>query len=263
MKKFILLFTLIFILSACSLPKENSGGNIDQNKITDFTSCVAAGNPVMESYPRQCRGDGRTFTEVLKGAGESCVQNADCQLPMEFAIQSNCPYETLCYEGKCAVGCPLWESQTNEWQVNCQSDKDCDCRGWDRENKYTCVCVSGKCISIVAGIGFDATNAKPPVETSKPVACTQEAKLCPDGSYVSRTGPNCEFGVCPTTTNGDQAESCRDNNGNWLAQYNECENDNRDWCVKAGGVFKKCESACRHDPQAQICTMNCVPVCRF
>jgi hypothetical protein len=29
-------------------------------------------------------------------------------------------------------------------------------------------------------------------------ACTQEAKLCPDGSYVGRTGPNCEFAPCPT-----------------------------------------------------------------
>ena len=29
------------------------------------------------------------------------------------------------------------------------------------------------------------------------VFCTQEAKLCPDGSYVSRTGPNCEFATCP------------------------------------------------------------------
>jgi hypothetical protein len=28
-------------------------------------------------------------------------------------------------------------------------------------------------------------------------ACTQEAKLCPDGSYVGRTGPNCEFAPCP------------------------------------------------------------------
>ncbi|MCR4260778.1 MAG: hypothetical protein NUV96_00320, partial [Candidatus Colwellbacteria bacterium] len=29
------------------------------------------------------------------------------------------------------------------------------------------------------------------------IACTQEAKLCPDGSYVGRTGPNCEFTTCP------------------------------------------------------------------
>jgi hypothetical protein len=33
---------------------------------------------------------------------------------------------------------------------------------------------------------------------NKPKACTQEAKLCPDGTYVSRTGPNCEFAECPT-----------------------------------------------------------------
>jgi len=30
-----------------------------------------------------------------------------------------------------------------------------------------------------------------------PVFCTMEAKLCPDGSYVGRTGPKCEFAVCP------------------------------------------------------------------
>ncbi len=29
------------------------------------------------------------------------------------------------------------------------------------------------------------------------VVCTQEAKLCPDGSYVGRTGPHCEFAPCP------------------------------------------------------------------
>src|SRR3990167_4591874 len=28
--------------------------------------------------------------------------------------------------------------------------------------------------------------------------CTQKANLCPDGSYVGRTGPNCEFADCPS-----------------------------------------------------------------
>lgn len=36
-----------------------------QNSITDFESCVAAGNPVMESYPRQCRANGQTFVEDI------------------------------------------------------------------------------------------------------------------------------------------------------------------------------------------------------
>jgi len=35
---------------------------------------------------------------------------------------------------------------------------------------------------------------------NKPIACTQEAKICPDGSSVGRIPPNCEFAECPTTT---------------------------------------------------------------
>ena len=32
------------------------------------------------------------------------------------------------------------------------------------------------------------------------VDCTADAKQCPDGSYVGRSGPNCEFKTCPTET---------------------------------------------------------------
>lgn len=35
------------------------------------------------------------------------------------------------------------------------------------------------------------------VDEEAPVACTEEAKICPDGSAVGRTGPNCEFAPCP------------------------------------------------------------------
>jgi tryptophan-rich sensory protein len=38
-------------------------------------------------------------------------------------------------------------------------------------------------------------NSQP--TTFEPTACTMEAKLCPDGSYVGRTGPQCEFAACP------------------------------------------------------------------
>jgi hypothetical protein len=37
------------------------------------------------------------------------------------------------------------------------------------------------------------------LKKKNPVACTMEALQCPDGSYVSRTGPNCEFTPCPST----------------------------------------------------------------
>jgi len=54
----------------------------------------------------------------------------------------------------------------------------------------------------VAHSGACQTNSdtNPPTSTDNPpVACTMDAMMCPDGSYVGRTGPNCSF-VCPTTS---------------------------------------------------------------
>ena len=34
--------------------------------VTDFETCISAGNPAMESYPRQCRHDGKTYTEQIE-----------------------------------------------------------------------------------------------------------------------------------------------------------------------------------------------------
>jgi endonuclease YncB( thermonuclease family) len=42
------------------------------------------------------------------------------------------------------------------------------------------------------------------------VVCTMDAKQCPDGSFVSRTGPNCEFAPCPgesPNTNASNSDS--------------------------------------------------------
>lgn len=35
---------------------------------------------------------------------------------------------------------------------------------------------------------------------SQQKACTLEAKICPDGSSVGRSGPNCEFSSCPAVS---------------------------------------------------------------
>lgn len=56
-------------------------------------------------------------------------------------------------------------------------------------------------VLIVAALGgayyFGKISNKP--VKSEPQACTEEAKKCPDGSFVARTGPNCEFSVCPVS----------------------------------------------------------------
>lgn len=51
-------------------------------------------------------------------------------------------------------------------------------------------------VSILAwsmyNLGKNGISPNPKEET----VCTQEAKQCPDGSFVGRTGPNCEFEEC-------------------------------------------------------------------
>ena len=51
--------------------------------------------------------------------------------------------------------------------------------------------------AVAGSVAPSAPSAIYPAPTNS-VACTQETKLCPDGSYVGRTGPNCEFAVCPS-----------------------------------------------------------------
>jgi len=57
MKRNVLLFASILLTGAGCLRTEV--------KITTFEECAKAGNPVMESYPRQCRAGGETFVEIV------------------------------------------------------------------------------------------------------------------------------------------------------------------------------------------------------
>lgn len=59
----------------------------------------------------------------------------------------------------------------------------------------------------------------------------------------------------------DKEVQCVTNGGQWLAEYLECESISESQCLEMGGEFKECESACRHDPDAEMCTMQCVQVC--
>ena len=53
---------------------------------------------------------------------------------------------------------------------------------------------------VIAIIAFWAVNTRVAKAPGGTTACTQEAKICPDGSAVGRTGPNCEFAACPEAT---------------------------------------------------------------
>ena len=40
----------------------------------------------------------------------ACQKNSDCVTPAEYAIQSRCPFVSLCLENKCAVVCPAYQN---------------------------------------------------------------------------------------------------------------------------------------------------------
>lgn len=58
----LVLISSILIWYFFQMPKQKQGGPL----INSFEECVEAGNPVMESYPRQCRAsDGKMFVEDI------------------------------------------------------------------------------------------------------------------------------------------------------------------------------------------------------
>ena len=73
-------------------------------------------------------------------------------------------------------------------------------------------------------------------------------------------------GAQPVTLK-DKADACEDADGVWLPAHKECElqnvaDDHASFCTDTlKGTYNACASACRNDPDAQFCTLQCVPVC--
>lgn len=75
---FILLTGAIYYFEYFRLQKVDKS---EQSKINSFEACALAGNPIMESYPEQCRtADGRTFARPL-----SAEEQAKLTPPAESA----------------------------------------------------------------------------------------------------------------------------------------------------------------------------------
>jgi hypothetical protein len=72
--------------------------------------------------------------------------------------------------------------------------------------------IAGIIVLVAAALGgaffYSQRTMSPSVRPSTPStgsgACTMDAMICPDGSAVGRTGPNCEFAPCPTDSASDE-----------------------------------------------------------
>ncbi len=56
--------------------------------------------------------------------------------------------------------------------------------------------------AFLVGCGTETVKTGQTPTGQTPVACTMDAKACPDGSYVGRIAPNCEFAPCTAATGG-------------------------------------------------------------
>lgn len=77
----------VLLASGCVDDRQIDGWPV----VRDFDTCVAAGHPVMESYPRQCSDGTNTWTE------EACFSDSGMVLTMadayQIASQSGCALE--------------------------------------------------------------------------------------------------------------------------------------------------------------------------
>ncbi|MAF79909.1 hypothetical protein CL629_02390 [bacterium] len=64
---------------------------INVGSITNFEDCIAAGNPAMESYPRQCRAGDQTFVEDISGSGGAGILPFDSGVSGRVLLGPTCP----------------------------------------------------------------------------------------------------------------------------------------------------------------------------
>lgn len=68
----------MIILSLIGLIIITAEGTTENSPVTSFEECVEAGNPVMESYPRQCQSDsGEVFMETIDEAATGTITEID------------------------------------------------------------------------------------------------------------------------------------------------------------------------------------------
>lgn len=220
MKNQPLIILITLLIAAAGALWWFSKNEVQKPIVTNFEECVTAGNPVMESYPRQCRADTQTFTENIGNELEkpdlirinTPRPNQTILSPLSITgeargswfFEASFPVVLTDWDGKIiAQGIAQAKSDwmTSEF-VPFEATLTFTVDKTAYSNKGSLILKKDNPSGLpehddalvipitLAGI----SGMKPP---PNPVACTMEAKLCPDGSAVGRTGPNCEFAQCP------------------------------------------------------------------
>ncbi len=83
--------------------------------------------------------------------GQACVMDEECATPMEYLVQSRCPFGSGCIDGVCRVVCSIPQNELSDmWEsMQCITDDDCDCSSYLADDLKECRCHSGQCVAVV------------------------------------------------------------------------------------------------------------------
>lgn len=182
--------------------------------VNNFEDCVSVGNPIMESYPRQCKHGDKNFVEdvgnVLEKINlirlENPLPNQIITSPLVIRGQAR---GFWFFEASFPVFLVDWDgriisegiaSATSDWMTDDFVPFEATLNFKVDKNVY-----SNRGALILqkdnpSGLPKNDDALEIPIifaTGSSAIACTLEAKQCLDGSYVSRVGESCEFAKCP------------------------------------------------------------------
>ncbi len=212
---FVILIIVVVIIIGVEIAIWPQPIKAPEKQVSNFKECVAAGNPVMESYPRQCRHGDQNFTENIGNELEKTTlirldtprPNQVVESPLSVTgeargmwyFEDSFPIVVVDWDGR-IIGQGIAAAKS-DWMTEDFVPFEATITFETDKNAY-----SNKGALILrkdnpSGLPENDDALEIPVVFTKSAdsnkACTQEAKLCPDGSYVGRTGPNCEFTPCP------------------------------------------------------------------
>ncbi len=96
----VIILTMLIVAGCMQVPTSD-----EKVVITNFEECVAAGNPVMESYPRQCNANGETFVEEIEQPVESAMTEEEARVIAE----------ANCIKGGEALGTGSYNPNSKTW----------------------------------------------------------------------------------------------------------------------------------------------------
>ena len=175
--------------------------------INNFEDCKTAGYPILETYPEQCKTpDNRTFVRIIvpkESLFNSSVTfqiNESIKFPDGLSVtlleinDSRCKQGVVCiWAGELAPVFALIYGNVGEIQQEIRL-------GYSTLKQLT---QNNYIFSL-----DNVTETTATITVTNQVACTMDAKICPDGSAVGRVGPNCEFAPCPSDSSACYIGGC-------------------------------------------------------